>query len=408
VPVPVNSTLAVSAASVFIAVKSIFDPEAPLNQGAFRPIEVVAPEGTIVNVTRPAPAGSHGEIRKRVIATMVGALSQVVPDKVAGDLCRTSFHNLIGGFDTRSGREWVHYEWSAGGNGGFAEADGPSAMATIDWGDLVTVQPSEVIETRMPLVVEYSQLATDSGGAGASRGGLAMQRRIRLTAPEARYSLLSDGAILPAFGVLAGRSGLPVASWVEHADGALEDFDTPGKVGGHLLREGDRVVLRSAGGGGYGDPLRRDAEIVAEDVRIGYVSERVAQEVHGVVLNADGTVDRVATGAARESIERRRMRLVTVAANDSYRAGATSRRRICRIHPDDAARAGLRDGDIVEVDSGLAAPFRAWVEFDNLVAIGTIPIDDKGLGMLRIAAGTPAEIRLLRRRDADPRTGVLG
>jgi N-methylhydantoinase B len=408
VPVPVNSTLAVSAASVFIAVKSIFDPEAPLNQGAFRPIEVVAPEGTIVNVTRPAPAGSHGEIRKRVIATMVGALSQVVPDKVAGDLCRTSFHNLIGGFDTRSGREWVHYEWSAGGNGGFAEADGPSAMATIDWGDLVTVQPSEVIETCMPLVVEYSQLATDSGGAGASRGGLAMQRRIRLTAPEARYSLLSDGAILPAFGVLAGRSGLPVASWVEHADGALEDFDTPGKVGGHLLREGDRVVLRSAGGGGYGDPLRRDAEIVAEDVRIGYVSERVAQEVHGVVLNADGTVDRVATGAARESIERRRMRLVTVAATDSYRAGATSRRRICRIHPDDAARAGLRDGDIVEVDSGLAAPFRAWVEFDNLVAIGTIPIDDKGLGMLRIAAGTPAEIRLLRRRDADPRTGVLG
>ena len=101
VPFPVNSTAAVSAASVFIAVKSIFDPKAPLNQGSFRPIEVIAPPGTIVNVQRPAPAGSHGEIRKRVIATMVGALAQVTPDKVAGDLCRTSFHNLLGGYDTR-------------------------------------------------------------------------------------------------------------------------------------------------------------------------------------------------------------------------------------------------------------------------------------------------------------------
>lgn len=408
VPVPVNSTLAVSAASVFIAVKSIFDPQAPLNQGAFRPIEVVAPEGTIVNVTRPAPAGSHGEIRKRVIATMVGALSQVVPDKVAGDLCRTSFHNLIGGFDTRSGREWVHYEWSGGGNGGFAEADGPSAMATIDWGDLVTVQPSEVIETRMPLVVEYSQLAMDSGGAGASRGGLAMQRRIRLAAPEARYSLLSDGAVLPAFGVLAGRSGMPVASWVEHADGTIEDFDTPGKVGGHLLREGDRVVLRSAGGGGYGDPLRRDVNTVAEDVRLGYVSQRVAEEVHGVIMKPDGAVDRAKTEAARQEIGRQRTWLATSAAADSYRAGATSRRRIARMHPDDAARVAVRDDDIVEIDSGRAAPFRAWVEIDAAVAAGTMPVDTKGLGMLRIAAGEPAEVRLLRRRDADPRTGVLG
>ena len=237
VPFPVNSTAAVSAASVFIAVKSIFDPKAPLNQGSFRPIEVIAPAGTIVNVQRPAPAGSHGEIRKRVIATMVGALAQVTPDRVAGDLCRTSFHNLLGGYDTRKGREWVHYEWSAGGNGAFAEDDGPSAMATIDWGDLVTVQSSEVMETRMPLIVESSRLAIDSGGAGTTRGGLSMQRVLRVLAPEARYSLLSDGAIVPAFGVLGGLSGFPVGSWIDR-NGDIEDFDTPGKVAGHSVEEG--------------------------------------------------------------------------------------------------------------------------------------------------------------------------
>lgn len=408
VPVPVNSTLAVSAASVFIAVKSIFDPDAPLNQGSFRPIEVIAPEGTIVNVTRPAPAGSHGEIRKRVIATMVGALSQVAPEKVAGDLCRTSFHNLIGGSDIRTGREWVHYEWSGGGNGGFLEADGPSAMATIDWGDLVTVQPSEVIETRMPLVVEYSRLATDSGGAGATRGGLAMQRRIRLTAPDARYSLLADGAVVPAFGVLGGRSGLPVASWIEHSNGAIDDFDTPGKVGGHHMFASDRVTLRSAGGGGYGDPLQRPAAKVAEDLVFGYISPEAAIQIYGVVTDEQGTVDNTATETLRAKIRAARVLLTIVTEADGYQAGATSRRRVCRLNPADAARAQIGSGDLVEVDAYNAAPFRAWVVLDDTVQTGTIPVDDKGCGMLLASPGARVEVRLLRRADATPRTGILG
>jgi len=407
VPVPVNSTLAVSAASVFIAVKSIFDPEAPLNQGSFRPIEVIAPEGTIVNVTRPAPAGSHGEIRKRVIAVMVGALSQVAPDKVAGDLCRTSFHNLIGGSDIRTGREWVHYEWSAGGNGGFREADGPSAMATIDWGDLVTVQPSEVIEARMPLVVEYSRLESDSGGAGASRGGLAMCRRIRLAAPDARYSLLADGAVVPAFGVLGGRSGMPVASWIEHADGRIEDFDTPGKIGGHPMVAGDRVVVRSAGGGGYGDPLERAPERVADDLRLGYISADVASNIYGVAVAEGGIPDAAQTARLRRKIRMERFMPQAVAEAEGYRKSATSKHRICRIGPADASSTGLDEGDIVEVDSYRAAPFRAWVVVDRTVRPGTVPIDAIGLSMLRGAVGERVHVRLLRRSGATPRTGVL-
>ena len=185
VPVPVNSTLAVTAASVFIALKSILDPDAPLNHGSFRPVTVIAPEGTVVNVRPPFPAGSHGEIRKRVIAVMVGALAQVVPELVAGDLFRTSFHNLVGGIHPRTGKQFVHYEWASGGNGAFAEDDGPSAMASIDWGDLNTVQPTEVLESRFPLRIESSALASDSGGDGRQRGGLAMRRALRLTATEA-------------------------------------------------------------------------------------------------------------------------------------------------------------------------------------------------------------------------------
>jgi len=396
VPVPVNSTLAVTAASVFIAVKSIFDPDAPLNQGSFRPIEVVAPEKTIVNVSRPAPAGSHGEIRKRVIATMVGALSQVVPDKVAGDLCRSSFHNLLGGFNTRNGREWVHYEWSGGGNGGFAEADGPSAMAPFDWGDLVTVQPSEVIEARFPLLVEYSRLDADSGGAGRSRGGLAMRRRIRVTAPDAKYSLLSDGAIVPAFGVLGGRSGKPLASWVEDTAGHTVEFATPGKVGGHLVHENERVVLRSAGGGGYGDPLDRPAEKVAEDYRLGYISDAALGDLYGVVLTpGTASVDATATDALRQRLRDARIHLVSVAEENSYRPGKVSRHRICRLNAADAEAAGVAQGSLVELDSARAAPLRAWAVIDDGVAPGTCPIDPHGRRMLALANGDRVELRLL-------------
>jgi N-methylhydantoinase B len=394
VPFPVNSTAAVTAASVFIAVKSIFDPKAPLNQGSFRPIEVIAPAGTIVNVQRPAPAGSHGEIRKRVIATMVGALAQVTPDRVAGDLCRTSFHNLLGGFDTRLGREWVHYEWSAGGNGAFAEDDGPSAMATIDWGDLVTLQSSEVMETRMPLIVESSRLAVDSGGAGTTRGGLSMQRALRVLAPDARYSLLSDGAIVPAFGVVGGRAGFPVGSWVDR-NGEIEDFDTPGKVAGHFVEEGATVVIRSAGGGGYGDPLLRDPERVALDVQEEYVSPNAAKRLYGVVLKADGTVDADATGNMRQRIRETRFRLATAAAAESnvFEVGAVSRRRICRLHPADAAFGGFHENDVIEFDAHLAAPLRAWVRIDARGVRGAVPLDSRGLAILKLKAGDHVEVR---------------
>ncbi len=404
VPFPVNSTAAVSSASVFIAVKSIFDPLAPLNQGSFRPIEVIAPPGTIVNVQRPAPAGSHGEIRKRVIATMVGALSQVAPDKVAGDLCRTSFHNLLGGYDPVTGREWVHYEWSAGGNGAFAENDGPDVMAPIDWGDLVTVQSSEVIEMRMPLLVESSRVSRDSGGAGTTRGGASMERVIRVLAPEARYSLLSDGAVVPAFGVLGGLPGCPVGAWTER-DGALTDFDTPGKVAGHPVERDCAVVIRSAGGGGYGDPTKRPAARVAEDVREGYVSSGAARDLYGVVLDGTGAVDGVATEARREGLVAARHRFVTVPDEDCYEQGRVSKRRICRLHPDDAAQAGLAADDIVELDTQRAASLRAWLRIDPTAAAGTVPLDALGLAILKIAPGDTVEIRRLDAR-ARPAVGV--
>lgn len=392
VPFPVNSTAAVSAASVFIAMKSVFDPAAPLNQGSFRPIEVITPPCTIVNVQRPAPAGSHGEIRKRVIATMIGALSQVAPMQVAGDLCRTSFHNLLGGYNPRDRREWVHYEWSAGGNGAFAENDGPSVMAPIDWGDLVTVQSTEVMELRMPLLVESSRLAVDSGGAGRTRGGLSMQRGLRVLAPEARYSLLADGAIVPAFGVLGGMSGFPVGAWIDRG-GRIDDFDSPGKIAGHHVEENAVVMIRSAGGGGYGDPLERDTDRVAADVREGFVSPEAAHQLYGVVLKPDGSCDIGATESLRIRLRALRVYLTTVAGPDTFEEGAVSRRRVIRLNPQDATALGIVESELIEMDSGRAASLRGWARLDTAIAKGTSPVDKRACDILKINLGDSVELR---------------
>lgn len=400
VAAPVNSTLAVTAASVFIALKSILDPHAPLNHGTFRPVTVIAPEGTIVNVVPHAPAGSHGEIRKRVIAVMVGALAQVVPDLVAGDLFRTSFHNLIGGIHPRTGKQFVHYEWASGGNGAFAEADGPSAMASIDWGDLNTVQPVEVLESRFPLLVESSGLAVNGGGDGRQRGGLPMRRKIRLLAREASYSVLSDGAIVPAFGVLGAYSGVPVESYVVRNNQEIR-FSTPGKVSGFRMVKDDVIVLQSAGGGGYGDPLERPPERVLEDVREGYITRTRARERYGVVVLDNLSVDVPATESLRGQLARARQELSVVEADrDLYVPGAVGKRRICPLNPADAEVAGISEGDLIELTRQSGVPLRAWALRSATVLAGSVPLDARGRTILGLAVGDRIQAR--RVAPADP------
>jgi N-methylhydantoinase B len=389
---PVNSTLAVTAASVFIVLKSVLDPAQALNHGSFRPVEVVAPKGTIVNVTHPAPAGSHGEIRKRVIATMLGALAQACPELGSADIHRTSFHNLVGGTDPATGREYVHYEWSSGGNGGFLEADGPSAMAAIDWGDLSTLQPTEVLEQRFPLRVEWSRQETDSGGPGRSRGGLGMRRALRLTRGTATYSLLADGAVVPPFGVLGGESGAPVGSFRHEVEGDLP-FPTPGKVGGHRLGAGEAIVLQSAGGGGYGDPLERPVEAVEEDLAEGYVSETQARDIYGVIAS-----DHQATRQRRAELKRARVYLTAVAGElAAYEAAGGGGKRVVRLNPADADRLALAEDDMLELLAPGGAPLRGWLRRDVGVAAGSLPLDRRGFAILRLAAGAEVRVRALYR-----------
>ena len=184
-------------------------------------------------------------------------------------------------------------------------------------------------------------------------------------------------------------------------DGSEKTFDTPGKVAGEIIREGESVVLQSAGGGGYGDPLERTPAQVAADVEEGFVSPRAARLLYGVVLDGDGRVDPAATLSLRGVLLAARQPLTVVAEADSFRAGRVSRSRLCRLNPDDAARLRLHDDAIVELDSGRGAALRAWVMIDGAVAKGAVPLDARGQSILacgpggklylrRLAYGTPA------------------
>jgi N-methylhydantoinase B len=392
VAAPVNSTLAVTAAAVFIVVKSVFDTHAPLNQGAFRPITVTAPEGTIVNAVPYAPVGAQGEIRKRAIGVMVGALAQVVPDLVAGDLFRTTFHNLFGGTHPRTGKQFVHYEWASGGNGAFSEDDGPSAMSSIDWGLQTTVPSAEVLESQFPLLVQSSGLAANSGGDGRQRGGLGIRREVRLVGSNASYSVLADAAVVPPFGILGGFSGIPVEAHVVRNNQILQ-FATPGKVSGFQLVKDDVVVLQSPGGGGYGDPLDRTLERVLEDVREGYITRDRARERYGVAMLDDLNVDLNVTESLRRQLASTRTRFIVVdAQRDLYAFGVVGKRRLTPLNPGDINAAGLNEGDLVEL-VGRNVPLRAWLVSDPTVLAGTVPLDARGRNMLAIDVGQTLYLR---------------
>ena len=403
VPGVVNSTLATTGAGVLVAVKAALDPEGAINQGTFRPIRLSAPPASIVDVKLDAPAGAHGEVRKRAVSVMLGALGQVVPNLISGDLCGSSFPNAMGGRDERRGRDYVYYEAPAGGNGGHADDDGPSAWGNIDFGNVRTIQSAEALEAGMPLLVERSALRVDSGGEGALRGGLGFSREIRLIEGESRYSVLSDRAVLPPFGV-GGASAAAAARVSVRRDGREIDFATPGKVTGHRIAAGDVVVMQSAGGGGFGDPLTRDPERVAADVRGGYVSATRAREGYGVVLTNKGTVDAAATARERKRRAAARRRWPVVADERDPYEGERGKHRILRVSPALAKTLRVRTGDLVEMLGRHPAPLRAWARIDEGAPDGRIALDALGRRILGVA---PDDGVVVRRLPTPPIPGGL-
>jgi N-methylhydantoinase B len=392
---PTNVGPAMAPTGAFTIVKAFLDPGADVNSGAFRPLSVVTPRGTIVNAGPPAPCGGMVEVKYCVESAVMGALAQALDGKVTGDLKGGGNHCYVGGPHPHTGETFIFYEYPAGGTGGFDGGDGSNAVRTWTESDMTTVQPIEAVEQLYPVRVERLALREDSGGPGRWRGGLGLTREVRVLAPGARLSVLAEKAVLPPFGVCGGAAGAPNRFWVRRHGAAVEPSPLPGKVGGFPLEWGDVVLMETSGGGGFGDPLEREPERVVADVQEGYVSAAAAESIYGAPIHARD-LDRDALRRCREGLRSRRIRVTLVGA-DGLDAGAG---RAIQLGTDTATRLGVAVGAVVELVNPRGAPLRAWV-----VDIGGAPRQAKvapvALRMLAVADGTEVEIRAVH-------TGLLG
>ena len=392
---PTNLGPATSTTAVFTMAKALLDPKGPINAGAMRPLTVTAPLGSVVNARPPAACGAIGEVRRALESLVVGTLGKAIPDRLVGDLKGASNITAIGGPHPGRDRDFLHVEFPAGGTGAIIGADGNSAMRNFAEGDISSIQPVESIESTCPLRVETTTLRQDSGGAGQRRGGLGLRREVRLLGPQARLSVLSDKNVIPPYGVRGGCSSAPNRFTVRRDGREIAPSALPGKVTAFGLRAGDVVIEETAGGGGYGNPLERDAAAVARDVAYGYVSPAAAAERYGVVMR-DAEVDEAATTAMRSRLAALAVRVRLHGVIDPEFDGA---RRMVAVNPGTAKALGAAEGAMVELPTPDGPSLRAWVRIDEALSAGAFSIGASALAILGLDAGGETELRPLRAVD---------
>jgi N-methylhydantoinase B len=275
VPGPTNSGFSGGLAAARIAYKCLTQPHAPVNEGCFRPLELILPEGKLLNARAPAALGLWSIPLPTVIDTILKALAPALPDRIPaahkGDMGGCS----IGGFRP-DGRRFLLMNIFGGGWGGRPHEDGESASVSICQGD-VRSAPVELQEIQYPFMIERFALRTDSGGAGQHRGGLGVELTYRAL-QKAITNVNCERTKDPPWGLHGGRPGAVNEAVLIRRDGSAERLK---KATGVPMEPGDRLTFLTAGGGGFGDPHARDPAAVADDVAKGYVSVEAARRDYG-------------------------------------------------------------------------------------------------------------------------------
>lgn len=272
----VNVVYNFTYAYVFMAVKSAFDPDIPINEGAIRPVQMTAPEGSIVNCKFPAAVAARMQVGHFMTEMVFRALSPAVPDRVIADSGGTPAQTNIFYGKRHNGTPWHTMIIRGGGMGASSRSDGHHCAIFPANG---ANTPAEIFESDTPLRVEAREIVCDSGGPGQMRGGLG--RRMVIRVPDDEYAPLPPVTIA----MQAGRFRYPPRGMFGGEPGAKAQFlhnGTHGEPSGlTLCNPGDVIEFYSAGGGGYGDPGERDPEAVKKDVLYGYVSVEKAKRDYG-------------------------------------------------------------------------------------------------------------------------------
>jgi N-methylhydantoinase B len=307
----VNCTYGVTASGTYNGVFHATDKDIPRNSGTYRPIKIIAPPGSVVNVRHPGPSvGGNTETHPRLVDIVLGALSQAIPEKVAAAEGGTSCNFLFGGNHPETGQYYVVYNFEGCGWGGRHQHDGNNAVVVPNGNCRNT--PVEVFETRYPWLTRSYELVQDSAGPGQHRGGLGIRRVLEVVEPaEINVSAVFERMKVRPWGLFGGGDAARSAVLVKkNGDDRFRTFSevygtvSPAKFVNCVVGAGDQVMLQSPGGGGYGHASLRDAAEVLLDVEQGFISEQAAREAYGVaVSHGEGryTIDEKQTAMLRSS-----------------------------------------------------------------------------------------------------------
>ena len=290
-------------AAARVAYKALTGPLDPVNEGSFRALDVIIPEGNIMMARFPAPMSGWSLLVPTAVDAIVAALAKAMPDRVPA-----GHHGLLGGAvvffgnHPKTGRRFIVQSIEGGGWGGRPYEDGESGTVSVCQGD-VRNGSIEGIELKCPVLVESRGLRTDSCGAGKYRGGLGIDMRVR-NLVEGKWNFeQARRSKCPPWGLWGGKPG----GYGDYLLRLPDEKEFRPMAGSHIpvpLRS--EAIVRTGGGGGWGDPLERDPALVRQDVVEEFISLGSAHDDYGVVLAANGAVDEVATTRQRETLRSQR------------------------------------------------------------------------------------------------------
>jgi N-methylhydantoinase B len=273
---PFNVVPSGSQAAAYFALRTITGTSIPTNGGCFRAVDLILPEGSILNPVEPAAVNSRTATIKRATGAILGSLRDVLPDVVGADAAGEMLALMFGGTD-RTGRRYVVGELLAGGSGAGPDSDGVDVVET-DATNCMNM-PVEAFERDAPIRITRTSLRRDSGGAGRQRGGLGIEREYVVLNGEITFTHRGERHFCAPSGAFGGDEGMTARTVIYRADGNEEVIQSKLVT---CLFPGDRVLIQTAGGGGFGHPTERHRARVCEDVANGKVSLEKAQETYGL------------------------------------------------------------------------------------------------------------------------------
>jgi N-methylhydantoinase B len=266
---PLNAVFGVTLSGVYFVVRTLIGDDIPANHGAFAPISVLAPKGTLVNPTFPHPVGGGNvETSQRNADLIYMAFSKAVPEKVPAASGGSMNNVMIGG--TLNGKSWAFYETIAVGLGGRKGMDGIDGIHCNMTNTMNT--PIEEIERNAPLLITKYEYRVDSSGAGEYRGGSGVIRSFRMTSDSTIFTVLADRERHGPWGLFGGEEGEKTQVILQR-NNERRRISTKATL---RLRKEDEILVYTAGGGGYGFAHQRDKEKVNEDISNGLITKAYA------------------------------------------------------------------------------------------------------------------------------------